>query len=47
MLNSKSTCLPRVELGSIAQKASILTVRQQTLFNTENSTPTFVKQIQV
>ena len=39
--------LPRVELGSIAWKAIILTVGLQTLFYFENTRPTFGKEIQV
>ena len=46
IFNSKSMCLPRVELGSIARKAIILIVGLQTLLNIERTKPTIVKQIQ-
>ena len=39
--------MPRVELGSIAWKAIILTVGLQTLFYFEKTRPTFGKQIRV
>ena len=47
MLNSESMRLPRVELGSIAWKAIILTVGLQTLFDNEETRRTSIEKIQV
>ena len=45
--NAESMRLPRVELGSIAWKAIILTVGLQTLFDNEETRRTSIEKIQV